>query len=277
MKSGLTQENQIEKDLVLLINSISSTILPGKDVGTGPTGKLSTILQERISEAGRVALQYNEVNIAESICIFLGKARLNSQRAYILNEYNRAELLIKKSGSVIDKNGMRLNSTQMKMQEIKRRKEALEILERTMITNKKLDDPELIYEGAILIWNISLPFLNPIYNSFVYKSFEIASSSLEYIQSNDHGLRVNFHLELAKLELQKDQALKAEPHIRKALALDYSKPLDQIEDMEAGEAKSLYQRTYDRILYSLKEKIRLKLTNNPETDIERVILSSTRS
>ncbi len=29
-----------------------------------------------------------------------------------------------------------------------------------MITNKKLKDPELIYEGAVLVWNIALPFLN---------------------------------------------------------------------------------------------------------------------
>jgi hypothetical protein len=30
-----------------------------------------------------------------------------------------------------------------------------------MIINKKLDNPDLIHEGAILIWNISLPFMNP--------------------------------------------------------------------------------------------------------------------
>jgi hypothetical protein len=30
-----------------------------------------------------------------------------------------------------------------------------------MISNKKENNPEIIYEGAILIWNIGLPFLNP--------------------------------------------------------------------------------------------------------------------
>lgn len=29
-----------------------------------------------------------------------------------------------------------------------------------MITNKKQNDPDLIYEGAVIVWNISLPFLN---------------------------------------------------------------------------------------------------------------------
>jgi hypothetical protein len=28
-----------------------------------------------------------------------------------------------------------------------------------MLINKKLDNAELIYEGTILVWNISLPFL----------------------------------------------------------------------------------------------------------------------
>jgi len=28
-----------------------------------------------------------------------------------------------------------------------------------MLINKKLDNAELIYEGAILVWNIALPFL----------------------------------------------------------------------------------------------------------------------
>lgn len=30
-----------------------------------------------------------------------------------------------------------------------------------MLANKKLDNADLIYEGAILIWNICLPFLCP--------------------------------------------------------------------------------------------------------------------
>ena len=32
-----------------------------------------------------------------------------------------------------------------------------------MITNRKLDSAELIVEGAGLIWNLSLPFLNATY------------------------------------------------------------------------------------------------------------------
>ena len=43
---------------------------------------------------------------------------------------------------------------------MERRIEALKIMEKVMVTNKKLNDPDLIYEGSVLIWNIALPFLN---------------------------------------------------------------------------------------------------------------------
>ena len=45
---------------------------------------------------------------------------------------------------------MRLNSVQIKTQEVDRRIEALKILEKVMITNKKQNDPELIYEAVFL-------------------------------------------------------------------------------------------------------------------------------
>lgn len=43
-----------------------------------------------------------------------------------------------------------------------------------MTTNKKTFDPELVYEGAVLIWNIGLPFLNSTYKKHVYKAFHNA-------------------------------------------------------------------------------------------------------
>jgi len=47
-------------------------------------------MQERLAEAGRVALRFNLINLANSIIVFLGKTRQPSQRALILNEYNKA-------------------------------------------------------------------------------------------------------------------------------------------------------------------------------------------
>lgn len=73
-----------------------------------------------------------------------------------------------------------------------------------MIANKKLDNPDLIYEGAVLIWNISLPFLCPQYREFVLKAFDYTCQLLEQIDSTDHDLRVKMHLELAKIHFAND-------------------------------------------------------------------------
>ena len=40
-----------------------------------------------------------------------------------------------------------------------------------MLANKKLLDADLIYEGAALIWNIGLPFLNANYRCHCYEAF----------------------------------------------------------------------------------------------------------
>lgn len=50
-----------------------------------------------------------------------------------------------------------------------------------MIINKKLDNPELIYEGSMLIWNIGLPFMCPQYKSYIAKAFDISCNLLEQI------------------------------------------------------------------------------------------------
>ena len=68
-----------------------------------------------------------------------------------------------------------------------------------MIINKKLGNPDLIYEGSILIWNISLPFMCPQYKSYFGKAFDISVQLLEQIDSVDHDLRTKMHLELAKV------------------------------------------------------------------------------
>jgi hypothetical protein len=49
----------------------------------------------------------------------LGKARQPNPRAIVLNEYNKAELLIKKKGEYVDKKtGMAMSAGQVKEMEI---------------------------------------------------------------------------------------------------------------------------------------------------------------
>jgi len=109
-----------------VINQISSAVLTGNDTFAN---SLSPVMQERLAESGRIALQFNLVNIANSVSNFLGKVRQPTQKTMVLSEYTKAELLIKKPGPTVDsKTGMKLNNVQAKLQEIERRSQALKIL-----------------------------------------------------------------------------------------------------------------------------------------------------
>ena len=99
-----------------------------------------------------------------------------------MNDYNKAELLVKKVGLTIDETtGMRLSSQQIKQQEIQHGVQSLKMLEKVMLANKKMLDADLIYEGAVLIWNIGIPFLNANYRKHCYQAFLQASKFLELI------------------------------------------------------------------------------------------------
>ena len=275
IRSGLIPEAQVEKELTIMINTISPGILTGNDLSPGST-KRSPVTQERLAEAGRVALSFNLLNITEAISNYLNKVRQLSQKARIMLEYIKAEYLIKKPGPVVDpKTNMRLNSIQIKRQEIERRSEALRIMEKVMGTNKRVNDPELIYEGAIIIWNLSLPFLNANHKSIIYEPFVSASSLLEATQSSNVQLRVNYHLEIAKIEIEQGFLMKAEQNLNKALALDYSLAINKIKEKpDAEEDLSLYQRPFDRHLKLLKDRVTLKqsIYAVPDNYIENVIM-----
>ncbi len=77
-----------------VVNQISLGVLSTNEQSASVT--LSHIMQERLGEAGRIALKFNIISIASSITNFLAKARQPNQKAMVLNEYNKAELLIKK-------------------------------------------------------------------------------------------------------------------------------------------------------------------------------------
>jgi len=144
MRCGLVPEPQIEKELMTVVNQISLSVLSNSE-NSVPV-QLSPVMQERLAEAGRIALRFNLINLANSIILFLSKTRQPSQTALILNEYNKAEILIKRKGEYVDKKtGMAMSAQQVKDIEIENRKEALKMLEKVMLINKKIDQADLIY------------------------------------------------------------------------------------------------------------------------------------
>lgn len=66
-----------------IINQISLGVLSTSE--NNNTTQLSPIMQERLAEAGRIALRFNLANLGSSIISYLGKTRQPSQKALVLN------------------------------------------------------------------------------------------------------------------------------------------------------------------------------------------------
>ena len=192
-------------------------------------------------------------------------------------EYSKAELILRKPRETINKKTKMMKSLIEKLQEdTELRIDLLKQMERAMIANNRLNDPDLILEGCYIIWNESIPLLKGSTRKHAYKPMLAASGFLEKIQSTkEASLRVQLYLELAKHEIAEDFLSKADANIKKALALDYSIPSGKVkiephEDDIIGD----YQRAYERTLKRIKEQLDLKLNiySEPEAGMERLVL-----
>ena len=182
IKSGIFPEAQIEKELQTVMMSIAPQSVQSNEEANSQTNKVSTILLDRLAECGRMAVKHGLINYSEGAVIVVSRASQGSLRAQIWNEYTKAELLLRKPSADIDpKTGMKLNTLQRQMEDFDRRIEALKIMDRAMIANKRLADPDIIIEGCYIIWNISLPLLKSSTRQHTYKPFQSAASALENI------------------------------------------------------------------------------------------------
>lgn len=261
IKSGVIQENQIEKELTTIMAALSPAAVSLSDGASGEANepgiskKLSRYDQDRMAEAGRMAIKHGLIALCEGSCNVISRSTQGSLRAKIWTEYNKAELTLKKTGKIHDQlTGMKLSLEQQQLEEFERRIEALKILERAMIANRRLGDPDIIIEGCVLIWNTAIPLLKSSTRTHVYKPFTSASNMLEQIQANESKLRVCLYLELAKYEIEQDFISKAEEQIKKAMLIDYSLAKESLQiQLNENEEAGNFQREYERILNRLKK------------------------
>lgn len=153
----------VEKELTALMATLAPQTVQST-VGSGDpkseTTKLTPIDQDRIAEAGRMAIKHNLIALCEGACNIIARSTQGSLWSWIWTEYSKAELILKKPWTKVDlKTGMKLNLIQQQTEEFERWVEVLKILDRAMISNKRLMDPDVIHEGAVLIWNTALPLL----------------------------------------------------------------------------------------------------------------------
>ena len=166
----------------------------------------------------------------------------------------------------IDKHtGMKFTPAQLKAKECERRIEALKIIDRAMVANKRLNDFGVTTEGCILIWNIGKPLLTAEHREHAYKAFQTACFYLETLDSPLHELRILIHLELAKYELDQGFIAKAESQITKASVLDATNFKLVVAANEHENPKAL-QRAYERMMYPLAKKLELKKNIYKEPD-----------
>jgi len=146
------------------------------------------------------------------------------------------------------------------VEDFERRVEALKILDRAMIANKRLADPDIIIEGCTLIWNTGIPLLKSSTRSHIYKPFLAAAAALEKIEASENNLRVCLYLELAKYEIDQDFLSKASIQLRKALNIDYSAVAKSLNlgDLTDEEDIGDFERIYDKTIKFLLKKLSLK-------------------
>lgn len=121
----------------------------------------------------------------------------------------------------------RLTEMQREGHSNSKRIEAIKLLERVIgVCSTRLEDPVLLQEICIVIWNTSLPLLEPHLIQNVYRAFQLAASCLADIASPLVQLRAQLHFELAKCEEQNDFVVKAKAQTQLALQADYGKLLN---------------------------------------------------
>jgi len=255
IKSGGLPEAQVEKELTLLLSQA-----PGPDA---------------LAETARVALQYNLIPIVKQALSGFGNVRQPTLRSRVWVEYAKAELMVRESSLPTDpKTGMKKSVFDLKRQELLNRLEALKVMDRTMVANKRLSDPDVTTEGCILIWNICKPLLTEGNRSQVYKPLQVASSFLEEIDSPLHEVRICVYLELAKYELQEGFIAKADLNIEKAFMLDSSILLQKSTvQLLPNEDPGILQRPLERYLALIRDRLRLKknIYKDPETPLDQAI------
>jgi hypothetical protein len=117
----------------------------------------------------------------------------------------------------------------------------------------------VVQQGAVLLWNLALPLLQPSTRALVAKSLQNAVKALDETGSNLGLLRAQMHLEVATTDADAQYVSKAANRVQAALEIDYQPPADHVKLY--GLAKPL-----DRYLSWLKRCLQVKLRHYEKPD-----------
>lgn len=222
-----------------------------------------------VAEAGRIALQYDLHSIARH-CVerTLWCKAIGLHRAWVLSELTSMQLAVQ-DGEATAPHDPRFGSSADKL---KIRLRVVSELEKTLTSAMRLPSnhsggalavdggtsADVVQETCVLMWNLALPLLQPAFRPRIQRALKTCCSALHAIQSPLTLLRVQFHLEMAKCEVDSEFLEKASQQVKAALALDYSLSPTEIQ-VNAGEELKELLRPLDRPLLALKESLHVRL------------------
>lgn len=212
IKSGVNKSSQIS-DLNIKLRKILSLVIDGEvKSGVRSTSKpLSSKLNPLVLiELAELAINYSLHDIVTESISHLDTVKLESMSLVIRKQILEVQLRLKD----IDINTYTRYTIQVRCSSISKCEELLNTCLREDLT-------EHIEHICTVLWNISLPLLQPSFHTHLYRSFSLAVKSLENINSLMYGLRTLLHFELAKISASQDKIESANEHIQKALLLDY--------------------------------------------------------
>jgi tetratricopeptide (TPR) repeat protein len=241
LKSGILPAEQAEVKLGEILSNLDDGQPAGgddADENASPNKRRRVFIADLLVEAGRLCVANRLFNLAQSFVDLFERQKGNPGKAGMQIDFLRCELIVESLRDKPRETGrhrrgrhkrddsadvLKMDKRRIGAMRISRRIEAVKRLERVLMACKRSEDPDLLHEGCVLAWNISMPLLQPHLLKHIHRLFTIAATALEEIDSPLKPLRAKLHFEVAKCEISQDFLAKAATQINKALALDYGK------------------------------------------------------
>lgn len=194
------------------------------------------------SEIGRIALLNNLRGVAEAAAKAIESNKDAGMAAAVLADCTRSELNVLGLGEEAQLYTQRMVDTRV---------DALQRLDKALITASRANDAEVVHEVCSLAWALALPLLQPNLRRQAKRTLQSCVKALEDMRSPLHELRAQLHLEVARCDVADDLYAAAAIQVQKGLALDYSVAEDRVVE---------YKRPYDLHLNLLHKKLSMKMS-----------------
>lgn len=204
--------------------------------------------EEVLAELG-LALALNGDADRASEC---AKAALKSRalKARVIGEYTASLVKAIRCGGMAVQ--LEANSNALTSEMVAELVSAIREVDRTLESAQRISDTSernhIVQYGCVLVWNMSLPILQPNTRGQIARCLQNAAKHLEDIGSNMVMLRTLLYYEAALTDVDSDFLNKASTKIEKALSMDYN---------PEGDDQRVYSllRPLDRFLVWMKRKL----------------------